>query len=187
MGKQTLIRATWADLEVRGGDGRTVAGIAVPFDEPTEINEYGRRYSEVFRRGAFAQTIRERGPKAVKAFAKHARERLPLGRAEVLREDAAGLWAELRISKTREGDEVLELVRDSALDGLSIGFQPIQDRWNRDRTEVERLNVKLLEISLVDYPAYAGAKVAGVRGAVAPVTLSREVATARLRLLEMKR
>jgi hypothetical protein len=49
---ETLYRVTPADLEIRG-DGRTVAGIAVPFDEPTPIRDSFGGYTEVFRRGAF--------------------------------------------------------------------------------------------------------------------------------------
>ena len=32
-----LWRAAPADLEIRGSDGRTLAGIVAPFDSPTEI------------------------------------------------------------------------------------------------------------------------------------------------------
>jgi HK97 family phage prohead protease len=91
------------------------------------------------KRGSFAKSISERGPERVKTFAKHARGRLPIGRALLLREDPVGLYSELRISATEAGDEVLELVRDGTLDGLSIGFSPIKDRWYSARDMVERL------------------------------------------------
>lgn len=159
-----LTRANRTDLEIRG-DGRTVVGIAMPWDEPTEIREAMGGYTEVFRRGAFARTIAERGPEKVKFLAKHDHQALPLGRAHVLREDAAGLYVELRASKTAQADDVLELIRDQALDGLSIGFAPDKDRWTRDRSAVERLSVRLAEISAVDFAAYSGAVVTGVRSA----------------------
>ena len=159
-----LYRASPTDLSVRS-DGRTIYGIAMPFDTVTNITEpNGYRFDEVFRRGAFERTITERGPRSVKAFAQHQRGNLPIGRAETLREDAAGLYAELRVSKTREGDEVLELVRDGALDALSIGFAPVRDR-RADNGTVERLEVKLLEISAVSHPAYDDARIVGVRSA----------------------
>lgn len=162
-----LYRASQADLEIRGGDGRTIYGLAVPFDTPTEIRELGRSYIEVFKRGAFAKTLRERGDK-VKVLALHNRRELPLGRAQRLEEDAAGLLAELRVSKTSSGDEVLELVRDGALDSLSIGFTPIKsvDRPPASRGDppvVERREVALHEISVTPFPAYDGAQIAGVR------------------------
>lgn len=155
------MRAVMADLDVRT-DGRTVAGIAVPFDVPADITDTQGTYRETFRGGSFARTIEQRGSR-VKALAQHDRRRMPLGRASLLREDASGLYVELRISKTGDGDEVLELARDGALDGLSIGFRPVEDRWNAHRTEVERLAVRLDEVSLVAFPAYDDARVLAVR------------------------
>jgi uncharacterized protein len=177
----TLTRYSPADLELRGADGRTIVGIAVPFDEPAKVRDDGGfPYTEVFRRGAFAKTIRERGPAGVKTFAKHQRSSLPIGRASLLREDAAGLYSELAVSKTTAGDEVLELVRDGALDGLSIGFVGIKERQSRDA--LERLEVALHEISVVDAASYASAVIAGVRSA--EPRISAEAASRRLDLLD---
>jgi len=80
---------------------------------------------------------------------------------------------------------VLELVRDGALDALSIGFQPVDggDKWDRQRSAVERVAVRLNEISIVTRPAYADALISGVRGNF-PVHLSRDAALRRLSLLE---
>ncbi len=156
-------RASHADLELRG-DGRTVVGIAVPYDSPTFIRDATGSYTEVFRRGAFAKTIAERGDK-VKFLAQHDRRSMPLGRATLLREDAAGLYGEFRVSATQAGDEALELIRDGALDGLSIGFRPINQKVSKDRSMVERTEAGLDEVSAVTFPAYDGAVIAGVRAA----------------------
>lgn len=179
MSGERLYRANPVDLEVRG-DGRTVVGIAMPFDQPTEIRDASGTYQETFRFGSFRKTIAERGPQGVKTFAKHQRASLPIGRASVLREDPAGLYSELRVSKTAAGDEILELVRDGALDSLSIGFQPVKDR--QVRGGVERLEVRLFEVSIVDFPAYVGATIAGVRSDERH--LSPEAAARRLDLLD---
>lgn len=159
---ERLIRTNPADLELRGGDGRTVAGLAVPFDVPADIAEPGRSYRETFQRGAFSRTIAERADR-VKFMAMHDRQRLPVGRASLLREDSAGLYGEFRVSKTAAGDELLELVRDGAVDGLSIGFRPLRDRWSPDHAQVERLEVALAEVSAVAFPAYETALVSAVR------------------------
>ena len=50
-----LTRAVEVGLELRGGDGRTVTGIAAPFDSPTEITEDGRTFTETIQRGAFSR------------------------------------------------------------------------------------------------------------------------------------
>lgn len=157
-------RSFTPDLEVRGGsEGRTVCGIAVPYDTPARIGSGPGAYDEVFVRGAFERTLAERGPQRVKLLAQHDGRALPLGRAEQLREDAAGLYAELRVSKTTAGDEVLELVRDGALDGLSVGFVPVRDA-RPSPAVIHRLEVKLHEISVVAFPCYVDARVAAVRG-----------------------
>lgn len=159
---ELLRRGGFADLEVRG-DGRTIVGLAAPFDRPANIG----RYSEVIKPGAFLRTISERGDR-VKLLALHDERTLPLGRATALREETCGLIVEARISKTVAGDEALELVRDGALDSLSIGFQPVRDKWNVDRDHVERLEVRLIEISLVHAGAYDDARVLAVRSEADP-------------------
>jgi HK97 family phage prohead protease len=178
-----ITRTHTADLEVRSsGDGRTVHGIAVPFDAPTEIADAYGHYVEMFRRGSFTKTIAERGSR-VKFLTLHDRGRLPVGRAVLLREDAAGLYAELRVSQTQAGDELLALIGDGAVDALSVGFIPVQDRWSKDKTQVERVEVALREISAVTEPAYAAALIGGVRSNT--LTISADAAARRLRLLEM--
>lgn len=157
---ETIYRATPSDLEIRS-DGRTVVGISVPFDQPAVIESPMGKFRETFERGSFTETIK--APQKVKFLAQHQRETLPLGRAIVLREDAQGLYSEFRVSKTVAGDEALELIRDGALDALSVGFQPVKDRWSRDRTSVVRESVRLLEVSAVSWPAFSGAQILAVR------------------------
>ncbi|MBA3742496.1 HK97 family phage prohead protease [Sporichthya sp.] len=155
------------DLEIRG-DGRTIVGLAVPFDTPTLISGPGGSYTEVFRRGAFARTLTERGASRVKVFACHDSRALPLGRADVLREDAAGLYCELKVSQTAAGNEALELVRDGALDSLSVGFAPVRESRGEATGLVERTEVKLYEISLVAFPSYEAARILAVRSDLTP-------------------
>lgn len=152
-------RAYETDLEVRSdGDGRTICGICVPYDVEQRING---ALTEVFRRGAFQHVA----PHAhrVKFLVSHDTQSLPIGRATLLREDASGLYGEFRISATSRGDEILELVRDGALDQLSIGFQDLKSRRRQDGV-VERLAAHLAEVSLVTFGAYGhNATVVGVR------------------------
>jgi HK97 family phage prohead protease len=161
----TLLRHDFAtELEVRSeGDGRTVFGIAVPFNEPVDIRDWFDEYTEVFAEGSFAKTIAERGDK-VKFLWQHDRG-APIGRATTLREDTEGLYAEFRVSKTQQGDEVLELVRDGALDSFSIGFMPVQDLTvaKDGKVTVTRTEVSLREVSAVTFPAYESALMSGVR------------------------
>lgn len=170
-----LTTAFAADLEVRS-DGRTVAGIAVPFDVETQRGQV----TEVVRFGAFTRTIAERGDR-VKFMAQHNHSALPLGRATVLREDPTGLYGEFRVSATTAGDEVLSLITDGALDSLSIGFKPVRDRVSPDGSLVERLEVALYEVSAVAFPQFDGhSKILAVRSEPDPLVIS--VVDARTRL-----
>jgi HK97 family phage prohead protease len=163
------------EMEVRAME-RIVYGYAVPWDEPAEVHEFGRTYIERFQRGAFAQVIRSGPASRVKAFREH---RQAIGIAQRLEERERGLWAELKISRGQRGDEALELARDGALDGLSIFFQPVpgKDIGSELSGDVVRTEVRLREISLVPWGAFAGAMVAGVRSAGGPAPV---LATPRL-------
>ena len=152
-------RAYETDLEIRkDGDGRTIAGIVVPYDVEQRIHH---SLTEVFRRGAFARVI----PNAhrVKLLVSHDAQALPIGRATLLKEEAGGLYGEFRVSKGSRSDDILELVRDGALSEFSIGFQPIKDVRRPDGV-VERIAAHLAEVSLVTFGAYGqAAQVAAVR------------------------
>jgi HK97 family phage prohead protease len=163
---EVLYRAFTPDLEIRsatqGGDGRTIVGIAVPWRKPVQIDA---RLVEQFAPGAFDDQLRA-APRIP-----FAREHLPLGgtligKTMLLRNDAAGLYGEWRVSATPAGDETLELVRDGALDQLSVGFRERQNR-RLPGGVVERVTAELREVAVVLQGAYGElAAVAGVRSAV---------------------
>jgi HK97 family phage prohead protease len=148
------VRTSPIALELRE-DGRTLSGTVMPYNTEARIGSY----TETFRPGAFSDA----DPAQVPLLAVHDHESLPIGRALTLTDGPVGLDAELRVSKTSLGDEVLELVRDGAATGLSVGFIPVEDRWNASRSKVERLRAKLIEISVTSFPAYADAKIVAVR------------------------
>ena len=182
MSKPSITRATPADLELRGSDGRTIAGIAVPFDSPARIRDLDGEYVETFDRHAFDRTLAERGPEKVKFLIQHEGHNLPVGRAVTLRPEARGLFGEFHVSKTERGDELLELVKDGAVDALSVGFRLIRDRWSPARDQRRVLEAALNEVSAVGFPAYEAARIEAVRAATQPNLLA-----ARRRLLELKR
>lgn len=160
---ETFLRTFTPELEVRavskGGDGRTIEGIAVPFGRRQFITP---DLTEQFARGAFNHQLRAADR------VKFARDHMMLGgtligRAVELRDDAAGLWGAFRVSATPTGDETLELVKDGALDELSVGFRERQNRRLQDGT-IERVKADLFEVSVVLQGAYGrGATVAAVR------------------------
>lgn len=152
------------DVElVRGGDGRTVRGIIVPWDTAAMVDDGQGAYAEAFAPGAFDRFASEVGPDRVKFLRHHKRNEDPIGRATLLRNDAAGQYAEFYVSKTQAGDDILELVRDGVLDAFSIGFTPGDHQKLGEVTY--RTAATLNETSIVTFPAYADARVAGVRNA----------------------
>lgn len=158
--RELLHRSFTPDLEVRSsGDGRTIYGIAVPWNSPQRIDD---SLTEQFARGAFDHQLH--APHRIK----FSREHLKLGGSligtvQLMRDDPAGLYVELRASRTPLGDETLELVRDGALTDLSIGFRERQNRRLASGV-VERVTADLFEIAVTLAGAYGeAATVAGVR------------------------
>jgi uncharacterized protein len=176
---EIIERVAPADLTIRGGDGRTVYGLAVPYDREATVNDGYGAYREVFRHGAFARTLNAGMAERVKFYTNHShrQNKLPIGRAISLREDTAGLVGEFYVSDTRDGNEALELVRDRVLDSFSVGFAKVKERADKSGL-VERLEVKLKEVSLVAHPAYEGALVAGLRQQLTDEEIERLMAFA---------
>jgi len=119
---------------------------------------------DIIEKGAFAKTITEQGDR-VKVFWIHqffepigkpaemkevSRGRLPAKLLKRAPEATAGLYADLKISRTRRGDEALELAKDGVLDEGSIGFDPIKEEW-QEHEELGGKKVRhLKEVRLYD-------------------------------------
>jgi HK97 family phage prohead protease len=174
---ETLYRPVAAELDIMraeqgGSDGRTVFGILVPWNHPMRIDEHLR---EQFEPGGADHVIqageRGRAPGGLPAYRMHfAREHVrqggaPIGRTQLLRDDAAGLYGEWRVSKTPVGDETIELIKDGVYRELSVGFR-CAPGWSRRLPDgtVSRTRFDPFEAAVVLRGAYAdAAAVAGVR------------------------
>lgn len=137
-------------------DGRTISGYASTFGPPPDV------VGDVVDPGAFAKTIQENGPPKtrVKLLWLH---RDPLGLPTLLREDSKGLFFEALVSKTRLGDEALELVRDKVVDRMSIGYATIKESKNPETGANHLKEVRLFEISPVAFAANERAEILGVK------------------------
>lgn len=196
------------DLELRSsGDGRTIYGIAVPWNRAQWIND---DLAESFLSGSFDHQMRA----AHRVW--FAREHIKLGGRQIgtpttMRNDAAGLYVELRTSKTPLGDETLELFKDGALRHLSIMFEPVQNRrvhvpsgevagapsWAPAQVPVvARVKANLREVALVLEGAYGdmaagvgvrSADAAGAEDAGTFVTPNREAAQRILDEMKMRK
>lgn len=134
------------------GDGRTLEGIAVPFGsiidtwKGAETFDPDCRFDDVDN----AKLCYQHGEL--------------IGRITGAESRNDGLHITARISDTQRGRDVVALLRDGALDSLSVGFIPVQDETDKQGI-THRKRVRLLETSVVSWPAYEAAKITGQRSA----------------------
>lgn len=163
-------------IEIRSdseGDGRTLVGYAAVFGTWTTINSWEGNFLERIAPSAFTKTIRESQPVVLfnHGFDPQIGDK-PLGRVEVLEADRTGLWTETPLSHTSYNDDLIELLKDGAIDGMSFRFSVIRDEWNYPEEPTEHnpemlpertlVEVRLFEFGPVTFPAYA-ATTAGIR------------------------
>ena len=133
-----------ADLEER-----TIVGLAVPYGQSADI---GGMYQERFAPGAIASV------EDVKLFYGHEE---PIGKVVEGRDTEAGFEIVAKVSDTVRGNEVLTLMRDGVLNKFSVGFIP--EESEKDGSTITRTKVALKEVSVVPFPAFAGANITEVR------------------------
>lgn len=133
-------------------DQRTFEGYAATWD----LDQGG----DIIMPGAFKKTISERGDR-VKVLWEHTDA---IGRPLAMSEDSTGLKVKGRISKTRRGDEALELMRDGVVDQMSIGYNIPEGKSDHNEAGIRIIReVKLLEFSPVTFPMNEAAIIIGVK------------------------
>jgi HK97 family phage prohead protease len=121
---------------------------------------------DVVQPGAFRESLARRGAAGVRMLWQHDPAQ-PLGAWLVLREDERGLFVRGRLNPgVAKARELLALLRQGAIDGLSIGYRPVLAR-TQARTGIRQLSrIDLWEISLVTFPLLPQARVASVKSAL---------------------
>lgn len=111
--------------------------------------------------GAFKASIESRRPKMLW---QHDPER-PIGVWDEVREDDRGLYVKGRLAlKTSQGAEVYALLQAGAIDGLSIGYRPVQSEPDGQGRRILKA-IDLWEVSIVTFPANAHATIDAVKAA----------------------
>lgn len=162
-------------IEVRStddGDGRTLFGYAAVFNSDTIINSWEGQFVERIAPGAFKRTLKNNASQ-VKILLNHGMDPQvgdkPLGRASVLKEDGHGLYVEVPLSRTSYNEDIIALLDDGAIDGMSFRFSVPEgkDSWEEPKRKgqlpVRTIHeAKLYELGPVTFPAYQATQ-AGVR------------------------
>src|SRR3954469_15953113 len=116
--------------------------------------------------GAFARTLKSRGLRRIPMLFQHDPAG-PVGVWLELAEDFRGLRARGRlIPEVARARELFALVRDGAVDGLSIGFRTVKGRIDPASRVRRIVDLDLWALSIVTSPLLAGARVRAVKASV---------------------
>lgn len=137
---------------------------------------------DIVEKGAFLTSLGRRGTGGVKMLYQHDPTE-PIGRWTEIRETARGLKVTGQLmTNIARGRDVLQMMREGVLDGLSIGFRTVKSRTDRKSGIRRLMEIDLWEISVVTFPMQPDARVSQVKSldtarAVVPL-LTRELALA---------
>lgn len=142
------------DWEMReSGDGMSFTGYAAVFNSPS----LDMGFRESIAPGAFARSLKSRNN--VRMLLNHNPEKvLASTRGKTLRlmEDGKGLLAEADLPPTTVGRDLSISMQRGDVDSMSFGFTVPRggDSWNEDGSQRELREVRLIEVSVVTFPAY---------------------------------
>jgi uncharacterized protein len=153
------------------------AGVFEGYASLFGVADLGR---DVVMPGAFTDSLRRRGAGAIRMLFQHDPAQ-PIGRWLAVAETARGLYVRGRLNlAVGRAREIHALMRDGALDGLSIGFRVERAAPERPTglRRIEKLD--LWEISVVTFPMLPGARIGAVKGRAAALAASIRAATGRI-------
>ncbi len=145
----------------RADDGSaTIFGYAAVFDS---LSDDLGGFRETIKRGAFRKSIA--GGADVRALVGHDSSKI-LGRSSAgtlrVKEDRHGLSYEIDVPDTSAGRDIATSIERGDVSGSSFQFRTIEDRWRTVDGEEQRelVEVELIDVSPVTYPAYPATDVA---------------------------
>jgi uncharacterized protein len=149
----TLETKHFALMDFKADDEtRTIEGWA-------SIYDYTDSQKDIVVRGAFAKSLKNGKP----AMLWQHRMDSPIGVWDVAEETDKGLLVRGRILDTATGNDAYKLAKAGAVKGLSIGYTPKRQEFDRDKGTRKLLEVELHEVSLVTFPANDRAKLTRVK------------------------
>lgn len=141
------------DVQVKDDTG-LFEGYAAIFNESDQSGD-------VIRPGAFLSSLAQRKA-PVRMLWQHDPWN-PIGGWIHIEEDSKGLYVVGKLAMTTLGRDVHKLLKDKAIDGLSIGFMTVQAENDRDAGQRDVLEIDLWEISVVTFPQHLNARIGEVK------------------------
>ncbi|MBV5257470.1 HK97 family phage prohead protease [Synechococcus moorigangaii CMS01] len=128
-----------------------IAGYASVFDS----EDYS---GDIIRRGAFADSLATRGAGGIRMLFQHDAQE-PVGVWDEIYEDERGLYVRGHLTgTTARSAATAALIREGAVDGLSIGFRAVSETVRPSGGGRILTEVDLWEISIVTFPMAEGAR-----------------------------
>lgn len=119
---------------------------------------------DIVRAGAFSDSLTRWPAPRIKLLWHHNPQEV-IGKFLEAREDSKGLFVKGKLFlKNRRGSEVHELVKEEAVEGLSIGYRTREFEIDRDNGTRTLVKVDLREISVVTFPMLDVAGITMVKG-----------------------
>jgi hypothetical protein len=137
-------------------DNLHLAGMPIVYEKPTVINDPAGSYTEIIKRGA----LDDADISDTRLLYNHDLNKIPLARTPktmTLTKSPAGLVMAAMLPDTEEARAIHTAVERGDLSGMSFAFviPPGGDRWDLRTKTREILKIKkILEISVVPFPAY---------------------------------
>lgn len=162
---ETFVRtdSVVADIDMKQ---RLIDLLAVPWDQETEVPWRGEMWREVFRRGAFDGLADHAGRVLVTRDHTDVQRGPTVGKLVFVDpKNNDGLFVRAKVAQTQLGDETLALAEEDLV-GPSVSYRikkPEDIRLEHRTRGREILRAFLDHVSLVGFPAYAGAQVLAVR------------------------
>lgn len=117
---------------------------------------------DIIIKGAFRQTLKDRADE-IKLLWQHQQSE-PIGIFHALKEDEVGLYVEGQLLlEVMRAKEAYALLKAGAVNGLSIGYSPVQYHIDAETGIRYLSDIELWEISLVTFPANPVANVTVVK------------------------
>ena len=140
----------------KDSEKKVIQGYAVVFDSWTDISSWGEIWKECICKGAFTQSLKEN---SILALYNHDFNNV-LARKDVnmkLVEDDKGLYFEIELPDTTQGNDLYELIDKGIVNQCSFSGYVRKNLWSEDNggnVLREILEIDLIEITITPIPAY---------------------------------